>query len=326
MAVAFGCAVLFGAAGAPSSSFAATFSTVSVPPCNNTGDFDATVTSTDPDVSPAGLLFRLDGAPQLYESDVDPDNGTTTISLTDGRHTLEYWGEGVDSNNVPVDEFPHHIVGALVDTAGPDISIDSNQGKTTYAQNEPATIRVVATDFVSGLQSNPSTRSQPIPTNVPGTFTISRSVNDNCGNSNMDSFTYTVIANARISNLTVRPSSFVAAPRGRAIAGAAGAAIRYQDTEAATTTFTVERPAPGVIQKGQCVKPTRARPSGKRCTRYLSIGSFRHRDRVGVNRFRFTGRVGGRKLGPGPYRLKAVALGTSGAPSREIFAPFRILP
>jgi hypothetical protein len=93
MAVAVGCAVVLGAAGAPSSTFAAVFSTVSVPPCNNTGDFDATVTSSDPDVPPAGLLFRVDGAPQLYESDVDPSDGTTTISLTDGAHTLEYWGE-----------------------------------------------------------------------------------------------------------------------------------------------------------------------------------------------------------------------------------------
>jgi hypothetical protein len=87
----------------------------------------------------------------------------------------------------------------------------------------------------------------------------------------------------------------------------------------------VERPAPGVIQKGKCVKPTRARPSGKRCTRYLSVGSFRHRDRVGVNRFRFSGRIGGLKLGPGPYRLKAVALGPSGAASRVISARFRIV-
>jgi hypothetical protein len=321
LAVAVGCAVLFGAAGAPSSSFAATFSTVSVPPCNNTGDFDATVTSSDPDVPPAALLFRVDGG-GLQESDVDPGDGTTTISLPDGAHTLEYWGE--DSNQVQ--EFPHHVVGALVDTAGPDISIASNQGRTTYAENEPASIRVVATDFVSGLQSNPSTIAQSIPTNVPGTFTITRSVNDNCGNSNSDSFTYTVIANARITNLKLSPSSFVAASRGGAIAGAAGAAISYQDTQAATTTLTVERPASGVIQKGKCVKPSRARPSGKPCTRYLSVGSFRHRDRVGVNRLRFTGRVGGRKLDPGPYRLKATALGASGVPSRAIFARFRILP
>ncbi len=320
--MAVGCAVLLGAAAAPSSSFAAVFSTVSVPPCNNTGDFDATVTSSDPEAPPAGLLFRLDGAPQLYESDVNPDDGTTSISLADGAHTLEYWG--VDSSGS--EETPHHVVGALVDTAGPDISIDSNQGKTTYAENEPASIRVVATDFVSGLSSNPSTNSQPIPTNVPGTFTITRSVNDNCGNSNMDSFTYTVIANARIANLKMRPSAFVAASRGGAIARSGGTVLSYQDTQAATTTFTVQRLAPGVRRNGKCIKPTGANPRGKRCTRYVVVGSFRHVDKAGTNRFRFTGRINHRRLPPGSYRLNAIALGVSKTPGPAVFAAFRIVP
>jgi hypothetical protein len=50
------------------------------------------------------------------------------------------------------------------------------------------------------------------------------------------------------------------------------------------------------------------------------VGSFNHRDKAGRNTFHFTGRVRGRKLKPGSYRLQAIpkfagrngATGTSG--------------
>jgi DNA-binding beta-propeller fold protein YncE len=113
-----------------------------------------------------------------------------------------------------------------------------------------------------------------------------------------------------ISGLAVSPSSFVAASRGATIARhakATGTVVRYNDSEPASTTFTVLAPRPGVRRGRACVKA----PAGKHakrprtCTRYVAVGHFAHRDRSGRNSFRFSGRMGGHKLARGPYRLQA---------------------
>ena len=54
-------------------------------------------------------------------------------------------------------------------------------------------------------------------------------------------------------------------------------------------------------------------------------GSFRHRDEAGLNTFVFTGRVGGRRLGRGRYRLTAVAADRAGNRSKPVRRRFRIV-
>ena len=112
------------------------------------------------------------------------------------------------------------------------------------------------------------------------------------------------VARAVISGLAVSPRAFVAAGRG------AGTTVSYRDSQAATTRFTVLVPRPGVKRGGACVTPPRSgapksQKAGGRCTRYLPAGGFAHHDRVGANRFHFSGRIGGRGLRPGQYRLRA---------------------
>jgi hypothetical protein len=43
------------------------------------------------------------------------------------------------------------------------------------------------------------------------------------------------------------------------------------------------------------------------------VGSFAHRDSMGADSFHFTGRVRGRRLAPGAYRLEASFAGARGA-------------
>jgi hypothetical protein len=82
-----------------------------------------------------------------------------------------------------------------------------------------------------------------------------------------------------------------------------GTLISYTDTQSATTVFTVQRAiGTGVISHGKCVKPS-AKHKGRKCTRYQKVGRFKHADAAGLNRFRFTGRVGGKRLRRGRYRL-----------------------
>jgi hypothetical protein len=81
-----------------------------------------------------------------------------------------------------------------------------------------------------------------------------------------------------------------------------------------------------------CVKTTGRNHRAPKCTLWTSIGSFRHDGAAGRNRFRFTGRLGGRvtglrgggKLAPGNYRVAAVATDAAGNKSAEKHAKFRI--
>ena len=123
---------------------------------------------------------------------------------------------------------------------------------------------------------------------------------------------------ARISVLRIRPSTLVAASSGPAVTAAAkkrrrtGATISYRDSQAATTTFTVQRPRAGRRSGRKCVKPNKRNRGRRHCTRFVRTGRFTHKDTAGVNRFHFTGRLRGHKLRPGKYRLRAVARTASG--------------
>jgi hypothetical protein len=130
-----------------------------------------------------------------------------------------------------------------------------------------------------------------------------------------------------ITGLTISPSSFLAAPSGATSSKARkkakkvyGANVTYRDSQAATTTFTVLRPSSGRRQGKSCRKPSKANRHGKRCTILTALGSFTHLDTVGANKLHFSGRLKGRKLAKGGYRLQAVphnAAGNGAAVSRE---------
>jgi hypothetical protein len=114
-----------------------------------------------------------------------------------------------------------------------------------------------------------------------------------------------------ISGLTISPRAFVAAggsTRGRGVSGA-GAMVSYSDSEPAITKFTVVALRPGIEDSvHRCILPAPAQRSanGRRCTDYGLLDSFVRHDRAGRNRFHFSGRLRGRTLAPGLYRLEAM--------------------
>lgn len=125
------------------------------------------------------------------------------------------------------------------------------------------------------------------------------------------------------SGLTIARSAFRAANGGDSVAeapskpGRTGGTVTYDLSEPATTTFTVAR----VSGKGRdCVPPRK-----RRCTRYVpQPGSFTHDGVQGTNRFAFTGRLNGRRLSRGRYRLTGVARDTAGNESAAVSVRFRI--
>jgi hypothetical protein len=130
-----------------------------------------------------------------------------------------------------------------------------------------------------------------------------------------------------ITGLTISPSSSFAAPSGATISKASkkakktyGASVSYNDSQVATTTFTVLSQTSGRTQGKACKKPSKANKHGKHCTILTVLGSFTHSDTAGANKLHFSGRVKGKKLAKGSYTLQAVphdAAGNGEAGSKE---------
>jgi hypothetical protein len=112
-----------------------------------------------------------------------------------------------------------------------------------------------------------------------------------------------------LSGLALRPASFRAAPSGASIATAkrhTGATVSYRDSLSSRTTFTITTTKPGARSGKRCPPKKPQRPHGKKtCSRNVTLGSFSRSDKAGANTFHFTGRVKGRALKPGAYRLTA---------------------
>jgi hypothetical protein len=92
-----------------------------------------------------------------------------------------------------------------------------------------------------------------------------------------------------------------------------GTTLAYRDTEAATTTFSVQRKRAGVRRGKRCLAPPKHPRKGhrhvKRCTRFVPVkGTFHHADTAGADAVHWNGRIRGRALAPGAYRLLARAV------------------
>jgi hypothetical protein len=120
---------------------------------------------------------------------------------------------------------------------------------------------------------------------------------------------------ATLTELTLAPAKFRAAHSGASMAAkrkraSIGTRVGYTLDRGATTTFAVTRLLPGIRKGKRCVAPPRRKASGakpKRCTRTRTVGSFTRVSTAGVNHFRFTGRVAGKALPRGNYRLGVTA-------------------
>ena len=107
----------------------------------------------------------------------------------------------------------------------------------------------------------------------------------------------------------------------------AGTTVMFGLSAAAVVRLTFERAAPGRIAGDRCVRPTRARNHGKRCTRFKRVrGAVRLTAPAGNDRIRFDGVLdGGRRLAAGAYKLSLVALDAAGQASPAVHARFRII-
>jgi hypothetical protein len=100
--------------------------------------------------------------------------------------------------------------------------------------------------------------------------------------------------------------------------------VSYTQLVASKTRFVVRVQRAGVrTRSGTCVKRSKRHRHGRRCARFVKVGSFSRVAAAGPNKFHFTGRVRRHKLRPGRYRLDATA--TAAGKSRTLKKRFRIV-
>jgi hypothetical protein len=118
----------------------------------------------------------------------------------------------------------------------------------------------------------------------------------------------------RLSGLSVLPKAFKST-----------STVLYRLSETATVTFKVEKAKKGRKVRGKCRKQNAANALRKRCTRWVKLpGSFKATGGAGLNEVALKARIGGRKLGPGRYRLVGVARDKAGNKSAVKRAGFRV--
>ena len=135
----------------------------------------------------------------------------------------------------------------------------------------------------------------------------------------------------RVGRPRLSATVFRAASSGRAIATGGrttpvGTSVTFAASEAGSVRFRVQRRATGRKVGRKCKAPTRRNRKRRKCIRYVTAsGSFSVNATPGTNTFRFRGRIGGRKLRPGRYRLTGKATDRAGNVSSVPARAFRIV-
>ncbi|MDQ3631189.1 MAG: hypothetical protein M3417_07995, partial [Actinomycetota bacterium] len=113
---------------------------------------------------------------------------------------------------------------------------------------------------------------------------------------------------------------------GRCPAARRGTVLRFGSSVPAQVEFLLDRRLTGRRVAGRCRRTTRRNRGSQRCGYYAEAGSFSRAATVGVNSIGFSGRIDGRALRPGIYRLSLTAVDANGIRSAAQRLRFRVLP
>jgi hypothetical protein len=134
----------------------------------------------------------------------------------------------------------------------------------------------------------------------------------------------------RFLSASVRPGVFAVHRAGRAATRGRrrppiGTTFRYSLSEPARVLFTIERILPGRRVGRACVAQTAHNRKRRPCVRLAKPRRFAVGAIAGSNITRFTGRIGGRALVPGRYRVTLVATDATGSRSAPKRLTFRVV-
>jgi hypothetical protein len=105
-----------------------------------------------------------------------------------------------------------------------------------------------------------------------------------------------------------------------------GTTVRFRLSEQASVRLTVMRATTGRRVGASCRKATRATRGARACTRWVAVrGTLAEPLAAGQRSMAFTGRLGGRALPRGRYRMTLVATDAAGNRSAPARATFRVV-
>lgn len=138
-------------------------------------------------------------------------------------------------------------------------------------------------------------------------------------------------ASAQVELVPPEVSGFSLSPRVFSVGPQQGTTLRYNLSEDAGVYVAIIRLRRGWLSEGDCLPVTteaerrvRRRRPARRCTAQTLIKIFTRDGQTGANSFRFAGRVAGRALRPGRFRLAMNAIDAVGNTSPARSARFRI--
>lgn len=285
-------------------------------------------------VSGVVVKFRIKAA------NVDTDT-FKIVRLTDaggGKFNGQSIGTGptvtTKADQNAIQEFPARVSMQ----AGDRVAIDSADSSSSFSNNgSPKQVRFVP-PLVNGESARPQTETDNKELLVQAVIEpdsdhdgFGDETQDRCPTNATTAGVCPIPDNGApsLSLSAIAPGSFRAASSGASASRSRapiGAKVFYRLSETATVTFGVERATAGRRVGGRCVKRTRANRTRRRCTRYVALrGSFKKVGGAGLNSLRFSGRLNGRKLAVGSYKLVATARDGSGNRSKTRRLSFRIV-
>jgi len=285
------------------------------------------------------VWLRFDGTNNVVQAAVRPAGGSFSAPVD-----LSAPGQGAFGPQVAMDQAGDAVAvwerfnGAneIVQAAGYDAASPQLRGlavPATGVAGRPVSFLVAPLDVWSPLASTSwvfgdgASAAGVAPTHIytaPGTFSVSVSATDTLANSATATRTITITPEppspgvsgsgvrtprAAVTRLRLNPAAFRAAKSGRSVKAAAvrtGTRVSYAVNVATSVRFTVQRANRGRRVGRRCLETSRANRTRKRCTHFTRVpGSFTRARTAGLDRFAFTGRLAGRALRAGRYRLLA---------------------
>ena len=127
-----------------------------------------------------------------------------------------------------------------------------------------------------------------------------------------------------ITKLKVAPKKFLPKGVSGKSKGKRGTKFKYRLNEQASVSFKIERKLPGRKVGGKCKKKTKGNARRAKCTLFRRLGSRPAQGKAGANVLAFNGKLKGKPLRPGGYRLTAVATDSAQGRSVAATAAFKI--
>ncbi|MFN2616939.1 MAG: hypothetical protein ABR581_07410 [Thermoleophilaceae bacterium] len=130
-----------------------------------------------------------------------------------------------------------------------------------------------------------------------------------------------------LSELTLKPGAFHPARRGPAIMRSTGARLGYRLSERAQLRLRIQKRRLGRRVRGRCRPTTRRNRRRAPCARYVTLrGILSLKRPAGPSSVHLSGRLRGRRLRAGRYRLRVGAIDAAGNRAKPRRIRFRILP